>query len=232
MKKKKKSFSTTKKTHKSGSGISSNSFSAPQNKPFRQEYHQKRTVFNLNCTNKLLNLVIYLLTNLFTTTSKFTNFTASASGNHLKSTVTYKNPPFLYIYIYIYIHTHQETRHRRKQRNARENNERHKNSTKHCNTCMRNCFQTRERAGDARPAERHTKKSSEGSRRCRICGTYSEGDELVCLFCGGLVDAPVESDSGDSNPDGWRFSFSRSFFSLFFFLLLVLLIVALLLLAG
>ena len=64
------------------------------------------------------------------------------------------------------------------------------------------------------------KKSSEGSRRCRICGTYSEGDELVCLFCGGLVDAPVESDSGDSNPDGWRFSFSRSFFSFFFSLLL------------
>ena len=93
---------------------------------------------------------------------------------------------------------------------------RHKNSTKDCNTCIRNCFQTRELAGDARPAERHTKKSSEGSRRCRICGTYSEGDELVCLFCGGLVDAPVESDSGDSNPDGWRFSFSRSFFSFFF----------------
>ena len=65
-------------------------------------------------------------------------------------------------------------------------------------------------------AERHTKKSSEASRRFRICGTYSEGDELVCLFCGGLVDAPVESDSGDSNPDGWRFSFSRSFFSFFF----------------
>ena len=94
-----------KETHKPGSGISSNSFSAPQNKPFRQEYHQKRTVFNLNCTNKLLNLLIYLLTNLFTTTSKFTNFTASASGKHLKSTVTYKNPPFLYIYIYIYTHT-------------------------------------------------------------------------------------------------------------------------------
>ena len=51
------------------------------------------------------------------------------------------------------------------------------------------------------------KKNSEASRRCRICGTYSEGDELVCLFCGGLVDAPVESDSGDSNPDGWRFLF-------------------------
>ena len=34
---------------------------------------------------------------------------------------------------------------------------RHENSTKHCNTCMRNCFQTREGAGDARRAERHAK---------------------------------------------------------------------------
>ena len=33
---KKNSISTTKKTHKSDSGISSNSFSAPQNKPFRR----------------------------------------------------------------------------------------------------------------------------------------------------------------------------------------------------
>ena len=32
---------------------------------------------------------------------------------------------------------------------------RHKNSTKDCNTCMRNCFQTRERAGDARPGATH-----------------------------------------------------------------------------
>ena len=62
----------------------------------------KQTVFNLNCTNKLLNLLIYLLevkiTNPFTTTSKFTNFTAYASGNYLYSTVNYKNPPFIYIY--------------------------------------------------------------------------------------------------------------------------------------
>ena len=51
---------------------------------------------------------------------------------------------------------------------------------------------------------------------------YYEGDELVCLFCGGLVDAPIESDSGDSNPDGWRFSHSFfSFFFLFFFSLLL-----------
>ena len=41
-------------------------------------------------------------------------------------------------------------------------------------------------------------------------------------FCGGLVDAPIESDSGDSNPDGWRFSHSFfSFFFLFFFSLLL-----------
>ena len=83
-------------------------------------------------------------------------------------------------------------------------------------------IQTREWAGDARHVERHTKKSFEASRRCKICGMYYEGDELVCLFCGGLVDAPIESDSGDSNPDGWRFSHSFfSFFFLFFFSLLL-----------
>ena len=106
----------------------------------------------------------------------------------------------------------------------------HKKSTKDCDTCG-TAFKLASEL-EMHVAERHTKKSSEASRRCRICGTYSEGDELVCLFCGGLVDAPVESDSGDSNPDGWRFSFSRSFFSFFFFLLLVLLIVALLFLQG
>ena len=64
--------------------------------------------------------------------------------------------------------------------------------------------------------ERHTRKSSKASQRCKICGMYSKGDELVCLFCGRLVDAPIESNLGNFNPNGWRFSFSRSFFSFFF----------------
>lgn len=39
-KRKKKLILNYKETHKSGSGISSNSFSAPQNNPFRREYNQ------------------------------------------------------------------------------------------------------------------------------------------------------------------------------------------------
>ena len=60
MKKKKKIHSQLQKeTHKSGSGISSNSFSAPQNNRLDKSI-TKTNGFNLNCTNKLLNLLIYL----------------------------------------------------------------------------------------------------------------------------------------------------------------------------
>ena len=89
---------------------------------------------------------------------------------------------------------------------------------------MRNCFQASEWASwsctSQSASQRRALKLLEGAE---YAAHTSKAINLRAFFCGGLVDALVESNSsGDSNTDDWRFLFHvfsilSSFFFLFFF---------------